>query len=125
MSYIRRYELATLAGVTLSSSGGAQTVGNTISKVGNRFWTGLGTSFPTGGQPMGDAILGTCTGGQIDATVGGTRTVVAYTASPAAPCLPGDAMDHRAAFLPFQPEDGGSVTDRRFLYNIIGWIKGS
>ncbi|MCO4774098.1 MAG: putative metal-binding motif-containing protein, partial [Deltaproteobacteria bacterium] len=123
-SYNDRYELATLAGVTLNFSGNGTSVPNTVSRVGaGVFWDGLGTSFSTGGDPMGDAIVGTCTGAVIDGQVGGSLTTIAYTANPSAPCLAGAPMDHRGAWLPFQPEDGGSSTDRRYLYNVLDWLK--
>jgi hypothetical protein len=123
-SYTDRYELATLAGVTLNFSGSATTVGNAMTRVGSGvFWTGLGTSFAAAGEPMGDAIVGTCTGAIIEGQVGGLLTTIAYTANPAAPCLSGSMMDHRGAWLPFQPEDGGGANDRRYLYNVIDWLK--
>ncbi len=121
--YTERAELATLGGVTLNFSGNGTSVANSITRVGSTFWSGLGTSFSAGGDPMGDAIIGTCTGAAIDGQVGGTLPIVAYTANAAAPCLSGVSMSHRAAWLPFQPEDGGTSTDRRFLYNAIDWIK--
>ena len=46
-----------------------------------------------------------------------------YQANPLAPCLNGVPMDHRAAWFPLQPEDGGNATDRRLLFNAIDWIK--
>ncbi len=64
----------------------------------------------------GDALVG-------DPLSGPPRQVVAYEANPAAPCLSGVPLDHRGAWLPFQPEEGGNATDRLFLFNVIDWLK--
>ena len=69
------------------------------------------------------AITATCTGAVIDGQVGGLFTTIGYSANPAAPCLSGAPMDHRGAWLPFQPEDGGTATDRQYLYNVFDWVK--
>ena len=77
---------------------------------------------------VADGVLGLCTGAAVDALVGDSgveppRQAVAYTANPAAPCLAGVPMDHKGAWVPFQPEDGGDPTDRLFLYNVLDWLK--
>jgi hypothetical protein len=124
MTYTARYELATLAGVTLNFSGSGTAVGNSVVRSGaGTFWSGLNTSFSTGGEPVGDGIVGTCTGANIDSQLGGQKPILAYTANPNSPCLSGVVMDHRGAWLPFQPEDGGTATDRRYLYNVFNWLK--
>ena len=129
VSYTARYELATLAGVTLSSTNPSTSVTPTVTRTATTFWTGIAaSSFTSGGAAQGDNILGVCTGGAIDALVGNAsieplRQAVAYQANPAAPCLAGVPTDHRGAWLPFQPEDGGDATDRRYLYNVLDWLK--
>jgi hypothetical protein len=69
---------------------------------------------------VGDDIAGTCTNAIIEATVDTTRSVVGF--EPGGPCDSAFA-EHRGAWIPFQPEDGGDTDDRRLLYNAIEWIK--
>jgi hypothetical protein len=77
---------------------------------------------------LGDSVLGICTGATVDSLVGDAsveplRQVVAYSANPLAPCLAGSPLDHRGAWLPFQPEDGGDASERQLLYNVLEWLK--
>ena len=100
-----------------------------ITRTAGWFWTDiLATSFASGASMVADGVLGLCTGAAVDALVGDSgveppRQAVAYTANPAAPCLAGVPMDHKGAWVPFQPEDGGDPTDRLFLYNVLDWLK--
>ena len=118
-----RLDLATLAGVTLSTTA-ATSVTPTLTEMDGLFWDSLPAgSMPTGGDGLGHGIFGYCTGGTLDATYGSTKQVVAYAPS-ATPCASGHPTHYRAVFLPYQPEDGGTLNDRRYLYNALHWIVG-
>lgn len=120
--------MATLAGVTLSSSSPSTARAPLVTRASAVFWSGIpGTSFASGSAMVGDGILGLCTGASVAALVGDPaietpRQVVAYQANPPTPCLAGEPMDHRGAWLPLQPEDGGDTLDRQFLYDVIDWL---
>ena len=128
-TYTDRYELGTLVGVTLSTMDPGTANQPIITRTAGWFWTDISAaSFTSGASMVADGVLGLCTGAAVDALVGDSsveplRQVVAYTANPAAPCLSGVPMDHKGAWLPFQPEDGGDLTDRVFLYNVLDWLK--
>ena len=127
--YSERTDLAALVGVTLSSADPATAVAPLVQKTGVVFWTGIGGfSFNTSGSTQGDELLSLCSVTTAPALVGdplagAPRQVVAYEANPAAPCLSAGPLDHRGAWLPFQPEEGGNATDRLFLFNVLDWLK--
>ncbi len=129
ISYTDRYELGTLAGVTLATVDPATAVSPQLTRASGVFWTGIpGSTATPAGSMVGDRVLGTCTGATVDSLVGNAtveplRQVIAYTANPAAPCLAGTPMDHKGAWIPFQPEDGGDGTERLLLYNVLDWLK--
>ena len=78
--------------------------------------------FFIGGDTLGDSILGPCSGSVIDAQVANVRPIIAYDPPTNQPCFAGHPTNFRGAWVGFQPEDGGSTNDRRYLYNIFGWI---
>ena len=128
--FVDRYELATLAGVTLSSSSPGTSHDPLIARADGALWTDIsGPSYTTLGDTQADNIVGVCTGGSVDGLVGdplneSPRQIVRYEANPLAPCLSGVPLSHRGVWLPVQLEDGGDATDRRLLYNAIAWIVG-
>ncbi len=127
--YNDRYELATLAGVTLATVDPGTAVEPDMTRASGVFWTDIpGVTLSLGAAMVGDRVLGTCTGATVDSLVGNAtvepiRQVIAYTANPSSPCLAGVPMDHKGAWLPFQPEDGGDATERQLLYNVLDWLK--
>ena len=128
-TFTDRYELATLAGVTLSSASPDTSLSPLVARTGASFWAGISPfSYTSSGDTQADNVVGLCTGATLEGLVGDQlnetpRQLVRYEANPLAPCLASVSMDHRAAWFPLQPEDGGNLTDRRLLFNAIDWIK--
>jgi hypothetical protein len=121
LSYAERAATAEFVGITLSATNAGLAVGTSIEDVGGTFWTGITSSpFVSTADMTGDDIAGTCTNGVVEATVDVTRSVVAF--SPGIACTTAFA-EHRGAWIPYQPEDGGGIDDRRLLYNVLEWIK--
>ena|GEM_PF-1546529 len=131
MTFTDRYELGTLAGITLNSTNPSTPRSPVVQRNGATFWDGIaGFGYTTSAHSLSDDVIGLCSGASVegivgDGTLGTPRQVVEYSANLAAPCLAGSPMDHRGAWLPLQPEDSGNPTDRRLLYNILDWLKAS